>query len=75
MRVIPAYGGKPFVGRDTVLRVSCVTGKGSLRNPWGVSVTDDAGDFWGLLPDDLVLADEPSRAYSTIRGGDRLEVR
>jgi len=70
VRPIPAYGGKPFVGRDAVLRVSSVTGRGTLRDPWGVSVTDDAGNFWGLMPGDLVLADEgTARAHSTMRGG------
>ena len=68
VRPIPAYSGKPFVGREDVLRVSSVTGRGTLRDPWGVSVTDDQGHFWGLLPGDLVLAEEASRHHSTIRG-------
>lgn len=55
-RAIPAYGGKPFVGKDTVLRVSSVSGKGTVRDPWMVSVTDDAGSFWSLPPDDFVAA-------------------
>jgi len=52
--LIPAYGGKPFVGRDTILRVSSVVGKGTLRDPWGVNITDDAGHFWHLQPGDIV---------------------
>ena len=52
--LIPAYGGKPFVGRETILRVSSITGKGTLRAPWFVHVTDGSS-FWQLPPDDLVL--------------------
>jgi hypothetical protein len=52
--LIPAYDGKPFVGRETVLRVSSISGTGSNRNPWHVSVTDDEGHFWTIEPDDLV---------------------
>lgn len=64
--LIPAYGGKPFVGRDTILRVSSIQGKGTLRDPWGVNITDDAGHFWHMQPDDIVLvevhAPEPHHA-------------
>lgn len=56
--LIPAYGGKPFVGRDKVLRVSSVTGKGTQRDPWFLSVTDDEGHFWTLPPDDVIPAAE-----------------
>lgn len=55
--LIPAYGGKPFVGRETVLRVSSITGTGAVRNPWFVHVTDDAGHFWQMPPDDIVPAE------------------
>lgn len=55
--LIPAYAGKPFVGRDTVLRVSSVVGKGTLREPWGVNITDDAGNFWHMQPGDIVRAE------------------
>jgi hypothetical protein len=51
-RPIPAYGGKPFVGRETVLTVSHLTGTGSKRNPWHVVVTDGE-HFWHLEPDDV----------------------
>lgn len=51
--VIPPYDGKPFVGREDVLRVSGVTGTGSKRNPYGVIVTDGTY-FWHLEPDDVV---------------------
>ncbi len=54
--MIPAYGGKPHALTDTVLRVSSVSGTGSVRNPWQVSVTDDAGHFWTLTPDEVVPA-------------------
>jgi len=65
--LIPAYGGKPFVGRDFVLRVSSVVGKGTLRDPWGVNITDDAGHFWHLRPGDVVLAksSESERRHAT----------
>lgn len=53
--LIPAYMGKPFVGRETVLRVSSITGKGGVRDPWFVHVTDGTS-FWQLPPDELVLA-------------------
>lgn len=56
--LIPAYGGKPFVGRNTVLRVSSVVGKGTQRDPWGVNITDDEGHFWHMQPSDLVPAEE-----------------
>lgn len=56
--LVPAYGGKPFVGRDTILRVSSIAGTGSLRNPYFVHVTDDEGHFWQFPPDDIVPADE-----------------
>jgi hypothetical protein len=58
--LVPAYGGKPFVGRETVLRVSSVTGTGSQRNPYFVHVTD-GGHFWQFPPDDIVLAEEGTR--------------
>jgi hypothetical protein len=65
--LIPAYGGKPFVGRELVLRVSSVVGKGTLRDPWGVNITDDAGHFWHLRPGDIVLAetDGSKRSHAT----------
>jgi hypothetical protein len=53
--VYPAYDGKPFVGHETVLRVSSVSGTGSRRNPWAVSVTDDAGNFWTNEPTDFEI--------------------
>lgn len=61
--VIPAYGGKPFVGRDTVLTVSHLTGTGSTRNPWHVVVTDGE-HFWHLEPDDVVRAEGDAGAHS-----------
>lgn len=60
MRPIPAYSGKPFVGREKILRVSRVSGTGSVRNPWMVSVTDDAGSFWNLPPSDFALVADGS---------------
>jgi len=58
---IPAYGGKPFLGKaDTVLRVQSVTGTGTMRSPWHVIVTDDAGHTWTLPPGDFMLADASS---------------
>lgn len=65
--LIPAYGGKPFVGRSAVLRVSSITGKGTTRDPWFLSVTDDAGHFWTLPPDDVVGADPDARSHSSKR--------
>lgn len=56
--LVPAYGGKPFVGRGTILRVASITGTGSLRQPYFVHVTDDEGHVWQFPPDDIVLADE-----------------
>jgi hypothetical protein len=55
--LIPAYEGKPFVGRETVLRVSSIVGKGTQRAPWGVNITDDAGHFWRMDPGDLMLSE------------------
>jgi hypothetical protein len=57
-RSIPSYEGKPAVLRDTVLTVSHITGTGTARNPFHVSVTDGEY-FWHLEPDDIVKA-EPS---------------
>jgi hypothetical protein len=54
-RSISPYDGKPFVSKlESVLRVSSISGTGSKRSPWQVSVTDDLGHFWQLQPDDLV---------------------
>lgn len=53
---IPAYGGKPFIGRETELTVSHITGTGAKRNPWGVVVTDGS-HFWHLEPGDVTLAE------------------
>ena len=65
--VIPAYGGKPFVGRDMVLTVSHLTGTGSTRNPWHVVVTDGT-HFWHLEPDDVQPAEDEARAsHSTVK--------
>jgi hypothetical protein len=66
--VIPAYGGKPFVGRDMVLTVSHLTGTGAQRNPWHVVVTDGT-HFWHLEPDDVqrVSDGEESAAHSTMK--------
>ena len=60
--LVPAYGGKPFVGRNTILRVSSITGKGSLREPYFVHVTDDEGHFWQFPPDDIIQAKEVHHA-------------
>ena len=43
----------PGLLRDTVLRVSSVSGNGTARAPWVVSVTDDRGNFWRNDPDDF----------------------
>lgn len=65
--VIPAYGGKPFVGRDTVLTVSHLTGTGSKRNPWHVVVTDGT-HFWHLEPDDVVrVENDAGTSHSTVK--------
>ena len=72
--VIPAYGGKPFVGRDTVLTVSHLTGTGSKRNPWHVVVTDGE-HFWHLEPGDVArMEDEGGAAHSTKRRGAQHEL-
>lgn len=63
--LIPAYGGKPFVGRDTILRVSSIVGKGTLSDPWEINFTDDAGHFWRMRPGDLVLAEGEGRHHAT----------
>jgi len=55
---IPAYAGKPFVGREDVLTVSHITGTGAKRNPWGVVVTDGT-HFWHLEPGDVTPAETP----------------
>jgi hypothetical protein len=65
--VIPAYGGKPFVGRDTILTVSHLTGTGSTRNPWMVVVTDGT-HFWHLEAGDVMHA-ENEAAHSTMKHG------
>lgn len=52
---IPAYDGKPFVGRDMQLTVSHITGKGTIRDPWHVVVTDGM-HFWHLEPNDVTPA-------------------
>ncbi len=49
---IPAYAGKPFVGCDTVLSVSHLTGRGSKRDPWRVVLTDGE-HFWHMDPADI----------------------
>jgi hypothetical protein len=64
--VIPAYGGKPFVGRETVLTVSHLTGTGSKRNPWHVVVTDGT-HFWHLEPDDVMRAEDGAERHSTMK--------
>src|ERR1700751_854003 len=56
--LVPAYAGKPFLGRNTVLRVSSLAGKGTLRDPYFVHVTDDEGHFWQFPLDDIVPAEE-----------------
>ena len=67
-RPIPAYGGKPFVGREMVLTVSHLTGTGSKRNPWHVAVTDGT-HFWHLEPGDVtrVETDERSTGHSVMK--------
>lgn len=52
MRTIPAYDGKPEVYPSTVLRVSSITGKGTKREPWGVSATNGT-HFWHFNPADV----------------------
>ncbi len=64
-RPIPAYEGKPFVGREDVLTVSHITGTGSKRNPWGVVVTDGT-HFWHLEPDDVAPV-EAGAAHSAMK--------
>jgi len=64
--VIPAYGGKPFVGRDTILTVSHLTGTGAQRNPWHIVVTDGT-HFWSLEPDDVMPAESGAAAHSTMK--------
>ena len=65
--LIPAYGGKPFVGRDTILTVSHLTGTGAQRNPWHVVVTDGT-HFWHLEPDDVQrVEDEGGASHSTVK--------
>jgi hypothetical protein len=63
-RPIPAYGGKPFVGREDVLTVSHITGTGAKRNPWGVVVTDGT-HFWHLEPDDVIPVNETQPTVCT----------
>jgi hypothetical protein len=53
--LIPSYDGEPFVGRETVLNVSHITGTGSKRNPYHVVVTDGT-HFWHIVPDEVVAA-------------------
>lgn len=55
--LIPAHGGRPFVGRDTVLRVIAIVGKGTLRDPRFLKVADDNGHSWTIPPDDVVPAE------------------
>ena len=52
VRVVPAYGGKPAVHRGTDLSVAEVTGRGTDRAPWAVTVTDGS-HLWHFDPDDL----------------------
>ncbi len=68
-RPIPAYDGKPFVGRETVLTVSGVSGTGTVRSPWQVVVTDGQHS-WHLEGDDVVLADPD---VASMRSAARLE--
>lgn len=63
--VIPAYDGKPWVLRDTVLTVSHLGGTGSKRNPWHAVVTDGT-HFWHLEPDDVARVDSGT-SHSTIK--------
>ena len=49
-RMIPATVDAPAVLRDTVLRVSHISGKGTKSAPWFVVVTDGAGHFWSFEP-------------------------
>lgn len=70
--VIPAYGGKPFVLRDTVLTVSHLTGTGSNRNPWHVVVTDGT-HFWHLEPDDVTRV-ESNESHSTMKHNSKQEL-
>lgn len=56
VRMIPAYDGRPCITRMTLLRVSSVSGRGTLRSPWAVSATDGV-HCWHFEADDLVKAD------------------
>lgn len=49
----PSYADKPAVTRATELRVSSITGKGTTRAPWSVSLTDGT-HFWHVEPGDVV---------------------
>lgn len=55
VRCIPAYGDKPIVTHATELRVSSLSGNGSKRQPWSVTVTDGQ-HFWHVDPSDLQVA-------------------
>jgi hypothetical protein len=51
------HAGKPAILRDTVLTVSSIGGRGTLRDPWTVHVTDGC-EFWHFAPQDVTPAEE-----------------
>ena len=55
LSIVPAYDGKPQIGRDTELSVSHVTGRGSKCAPWRVVATDGI-HFWHFDPENIVRA-------------------
>lgn len=67
-RMRPSFDGKPAVLKDTVLRVSSISGKGSKRDPWQVNATD-GHHFWAFEPDAIRLAsdvDPDDGIYQTV---------
>ncbi len=66
---VPATNSHPALLVDTVLRVSSLSGRGTLRDPWTLNVTDGF-HFWGLDPDAFRLASSitpDDGIYDTVR--------
>lgn len=55
---IPAYSGKPRVGRDTVPVSSTISRAGSKRDPYQVVATNGAGHFFDV--DEMTRVDIPT---------------
>ena len=55
MRHVPAYDDKPVLTHESALTVASIVGRGTLREPWRVVVTDGT-HFWHMRGDDIEAA-------------------